>query len=107
MATDHATKSVTNTFSTTVADTITLDQLWPYVEITNHDGTNNMFASMDGTATPTAALADADNQTVIRPGTTRTLRALPVAGGTTIVVSVVGSGGKYTVEGVQEPVREG
>lgn len=102
MATDHALKSVTNTFSTTVADVVTLDQLWPYVEITNHDGTNSMFMSMDGTLAPTTAVADANDQEVIRPATSKLFRTRPIPGTNTIVMSIVGSGGKYTVAGQQQ-----
>lgn len=101
MATDHALKSVTNTLTGTTADRITLDQLWPAVEVTNHDAADEMWVSMDGSATPTA-VADADNMTFIPAGATKTIRATPAAPlFNTIVLSVVGDGGDYTVEGVQ------
>lgn len=102
MATDSAIRSVTNTFSTTVADTITLTQIWPAVEITNHDTTNPIYVSMDGTNAPTAAVAEADNRTMIPAGSSKVLKAIPrrdINPGT-VVLSLVGSGGKYTVEGV-------
>lgn len=100
MATDHALKSVTNTLTGTTADRITLDQLWPAIEITNQDTTNYAYIVMDGSATPTA-VAEADNATAIPPGVTKVMRAIPSATlFTTIVLSIVGSGGKYTIEGV-------
>lgn len=101
MATDSALKSMTNTLSTTVADRLTFTQLWPAVEVYNHDSVNNLFAVCDGSATPTA-VADANDATVIPPLQSKVIRVSPAASAfTTVVISVVGSGGKYTVEGVQ------
>lgn len=96
MATDSAIRSVTNTLTATTADTITLNQRWPAVEITNHDGTTALYIRMDGTA----AVAEADNTTVIPAGMTKVIAAEPAEGTNTIVVSVVGDGNKYTIEGV-------
>lgn len=101
MATDGDPKSVTNTLSGTTADRITIEQLWPAVEVTNHDASDLLYVDMDGTATPTAVAAE-DGATVVLPGATKTLRAIPAAPSfNTIVLSVVGDGGAYTVEGVQ------
>lgn len=101
MATDSAAKSMTNTFTGTTADRLTFTQLWPAVEVFNHDGSNNMFVVCDGSATPTA-VADANDATVIPPLTSKVIRVSPAASAfTTVVISVVGSGGKYTAEGVQ------
>lgn len=101
MATDSALKSVTNTLSTTVADRITLTQLWPAVEVTNHDVADFCYVLCDGTATPTA-VAQANNTTVVPPGTTKLIRVSPAAPDyTTIVLSIVGDGGIYSVEGAQ------
>lgn len=96
MATDSAIKSVSNTFTATTADTITLTQAWPAVEITNADGVNDMWARMDGTT----AVALADNNIKIPAGTTKIIGVSMNSAGQH-VVSVVGSGGAYTVEGVR------
>lgn len=103
MATDSAIKSVTNTFSTTVADTITLTQTYPAIEVTNFDAVNYVYVSMDGTSAPTTAVAEANNLTAIPPLTSKVIRSIPRqdVNPNTIVLSIVGSGGKYTVEGVQ------
>lgn len=103
MATDSAIKSVTNTFSGTTADTITLLQSYPAVEITNYDTINSIYVSMDGTSAPTVAVAEANNTTVVPPSTAKLIRSIPRrdVDPNTIVLSLVGSGGKYAVEGVQ------
>lgn len=96
MATDSAIRSVTNTLTTTVADTVTLTQPWPAIEVTNYDTTNTLWVRQDGTT----AVASADNNTPIAAGTSKILSASITSSGTH-VVSVVGSGGSYTIEGVQ------
>lgn len=96
MATDSAVRSVTNTLTTTVADTITLTQLWPAIEVTNRDDTNVLWVRQDGVT----AVANADNATPIAVSSSKVLSSSPTAAGTH-VISVVGSGGAYTVEGVQ------
>lgn len=103
MAVDSAIKSVTNTFSTTVADTITLTQSYPAVEITNYDTVNYIYVSMDGTSAPTVPVAEADNLVAIPPLTSKVIRSIPRqdVNPNTVVLRLVGSGGKYTVEGVQ------
>lgn len=98
MATDSAVKAVTNTFSTTVADAITLTQGWPFVAITNHDASNPVYVRFDGT-TP---VAEADNNAIVRVSSTRVFPVSPNSSGQ-IVIGLVGSGGKYTVEGLNAP----
>lgn len=95
MATDSAVRSVTNTLSGTTADTVTLTQCWPAVSITNHDATDTIYFRMDGTA----AVAAADGTTVVLPASTVIAKSAITASGTT-VVSIVGDGGTYTIEGV-------
>lgn len=95
MATDSAVRSVTNTLSGTTADTITLLQAWPAIEVTNHDATDLLYVRMDGTA----AVAGADNTTIVLPASTKIIKSSINASGQT-VVSVVGDGGTYTIEGV-------
>lgn len=100
MATDSAAKSMTNTLSGTVADRLTFTQLWNAIEVTNQDSTNYAYVVCDGSATPTA-VAEANDATAIPPGVTKVIRAFPAASAfTTVVISIVGNGGKYTAEGV-------
>lgn len=103
MATDSAIKSVTNTLTGTTADTITLLQTYPAVEVTNFDSVNYVYVTMDGTSAPPAAVAEANNTTAIPPLSTKVIRSVPRydVNPNTIVLSVVGSGGKYTIDGVQ------
>ncbi len=96
MATDSAVRSVSNTLTTTVADTITLTQAWPAIEVTNSDSSNILWVRQDGTT----AVALADNNTPIAPSSSKILAGSVTSAGTH-VISVVGSGGAYTVEGVQ------
>lgn len=100
MATDSAVRSVTNTLSTTVADTVTLTQAWPAVEITNHDATNNIYFRQDGTT----AVGSADGCTVVLPGSKLVTKACinvsASTGASSTVISIVGSGNVYTIEGV-------
>lgn len=95
MATDSAVRSVTNALTTTVADTITLLQLWPAIEVTNHDDTEFLYIRQDGTT----AVGSADNTTPIAPGTSKILSSSPNSAGQH-VISIVGSGNTYTIEGV-------
>lgn len=95
MATDSAVRSVTNTLSGTTADTVTLTQAWPAIEVTNYDSTNSVGVRQDGTT----AVANADNVTMIPPATSKVISA-SVSGSGTVVVSIVGNGGSYTIEGV-------
>ena len=100
MASDSTgTKSVTNTLSTTVADSIRLQQAWDGVEIHNQDATNILYVRFDGT-TP---VAEANECESVPPSSVKTFMPMLV-GPTTVAgahaVGVVGSGGKYTVTGV-------
>lgn len=96
MATDSAVRSVTNTLTTTVADAITLLQPWPAIEVTNRDTANVLWVRQDGVT----AAANADNATPIAPSSSKILAASVNSSGQH-VISVVGDGGAYTVEGVQ------
>ena len=95
MATDSAARAVTNTLTTTVADTITLIQGWEAVAVTNHDTADTLYFRMDGTT----AVAQANDTTPVLPGST-VIRASSLNSSGQIVVSIVGDGGVYTVEGV-------
>ena len=95
MATDSASRAVTNTLTTTTADTVTLTQAWDSVAVTNHDTADTLFFRMDGTT----AVADANDCYAVLAGTTMVVPASINAAGQ-IVVSIVGDGGKYTVAGV-------
>lgn len=100
MATDSAVRSVTNTLTTTVADTVTLLQAWPAVEVTNHDASDLLYIRQDGTT----AVAGADGTTVILPASSKvvksTINVNTSTGASTTVISIVGDGGVYTIEGV-------
>lgn len=95
MATDSASRSVTNTLTTTVADTVTITQGWQNLDVFNYDATNYLYVRQDGQT----AVAEADNTSPVRPSSMRTIPASVNSAGQ-IVVSIVGSGGKYTIEGV-------
>lgn len=95
MATDSAARSVTNTLSGSTADTITLTQAWDALDVTNYDSTNYLYLRQDGTT----AVAEANDTTAIPPGTSKVIDAT-VTGSGTVVISIVGNGGKYTIEGV-------
>ena len=96
MATDSGVRSVSNTLTTTVADTITLTQGWPAIEVTNSDTANILWVCQDGIA----AVALADNATPVAPSSSKIISSSPNSSGGH-VISVVGNGGAYTIEGVQ------
>lgn len=96
MATDSAIRSVSNTLTTTAADTVTLTQPWPSIEITNVDTASRLWVRQDGVT----AVALADNATPIEPSTSKILSASLNSAGQH-VISIVGSGNAYTIEGVQ------
>lgn len=100
MATDATgTKSVTNTLSGTTADTITLQGIWDGVEIHNHDASNILWVTFDGT-TPQA---DANECESVPPSSVKTFMPMLVGPTASLghhTIKVVGSGGKYTVTGV-------
>jgi hypothetical protein len=89
----HA-RSVTETLTGTTADTVTLSQLWPSIQVTNH-GSTAIYLRMDGTT----AVAGADGAVVVLPNSTRTIRATPTVGTSTAIISLVGDGNQYTIEG--------
>jgi hypothetical protein len=95
MATDSAVRSVTNTLTTTLADTVTITQAWPSVDITNHSSSAILYFRVDGST----AVAAADNNGVILSGQSKVV-ALPINSSGQGVVSVIGSGNIYTIEGV-------
>lgn len=95
MATDSAARSVTNALTGTTADTVTLNQPWEAIAVTNHDATDVLYFRQDGTT----AVAAANDTTPVLPGMT-VIRASSVTDSRTCVISVVGDGGTYTVEGV-------
>lgn len=98
MASDSVVRSCTNTLSTTVADAITLTQPWPAIDVTNHDSTNNLYVRQDGIT----AVGSADGTSVLEPGQSKVLAPMLYCTGATVphLISVVGSGNVYTVEGV-------
>lgn len=95
MATDGDPRSVTNTLSGTTADTVTLEQAWPAIEVTNHHATELIYLRQDGTT----AAAGADGATVVLPASTKVVKSTINSAGQS-VVSIVGNGNVYTIEGV-------
>jgi ATP-dependent protease HslVU (ClpYQ) peptidase subunit len=102
MATDSATRSVTNTLTTTTADTVTLTQGWELIAVTNLDATDVLYFRMDGTT----AVAEADNTYAVLAARTVVVPGTPNSSGQH-VISVVGDGGKYQVAGMNSPVTIG
>lgn len=100
MATDDDVRSVTNTLSGTTADTVTLLQAWPAIEVTNHHATELIYFRQDGTT----AVAAADGATVVLPASTKVVKSVvnrnESTGASTSVLSIVGNGNVYTIEGV-------
>lgn len=98
MATAYSVKRAKHaTLSTTTVDTVTLNENCSEVLVINYDGTNKVFFTLDGT-TP-AALAD-DSYVVPITNSTKVRAPLRVSNASPIVVSVVGSGGAYSVVGL-------
>lgn len=97
MATAYSVKRAKHaTLSTTTVDTVTLNENCSEVLVINYDGTNKVFFTLDGT-TP-AALAD-DSYVVPITNSTK-VRAPLRSNASPLVVSVVGSGGAYSVVGL-------
>lgn len=92
MATYSATRAKNATLSTTTVDTITLNQKWEAVEITNADASNALYVRVDGTA----ATAAGDDCTMILPASSK---VIALGGSTT--VSIIGNGNVYSCEGVK------
>lgn len=98
MAVDSNLRSVTNTLTGAGADAITLLQLWPAIEVTNHDAATALFIRQDGVV----AVAEADGASIVPPASSKVFKATPsAANANQILVSIVGNGNKYTIEGVQ------
>lgn len=95
MATDSVVRSCTNTLSGSTADTVTLTQAWQAIEVTNQHASEWIYLRQDGTT----AVAEADNTTPVAPATSKTMTTI-VTSSNTVVVSIVGNGNKYTIEGV-------
>lgn len=96
MATDSHAKSVHNTLTGTTADKVTITG-FDRVQIINHDATDLLYVSYDGTDSPTTAVAAANGTDVVRPGGYIEIDANGTGGG---AVSIVGDGGAYSVVGV-------
>lgn len=92
MASYTPTRAKNATLSSTTADTITFSQKWPAFEITNADATNPLYVRVDGSA----ATAAGDDCTMILPASSKV-----IAAGENNVVSVIGNGNLYSVEGVK------
>lgn len=101
MASYSAVKSVNKTFTSTTADQVTLTQAWPGIEITNEDTTNDLFLRWDTGADGVVitAVALADNTTRVPAGESKVIAASVNSAGQH-VLSLVGDGGAYSVEGV-------
>lgn len=99
MATDSVSRSVTNTLSSTTADTVTITAQAAgqcVLVVVNHDDTNTIwFTWSEVGVAPAVAVAEADNTFPVLPGSSTSVR-LPRSTLST-VVSVVGNGDKYTV----------
>lgn len=92
MATYSVTRAKNATLSSTTVDTITLNQKWEAVEITNADASNALYVRVDGTA----ATAAGDDCTMILPASSK---VIALGGSTT--VSIIGNGNVYSCEGVK------
>lgn len=97
MAAYNALKAIHKTLTGTTVDVVTLNQLWPAIEVENEDMVNDVFITQD----QTDPVADANNTTRIPPGATKVIKSYPVVGTVTHEVRVLGNGGAYHVEGVQ------
>lgn len=97
MASHSVARSVTATLTTTTADTVTLTQAWPAISVTNHDGATTLYFRQDGTT----AVSEANGTTAVLPGNTVIAKSSPRSTASAQhVLSVVGNGNKFTVEGV-------
>lgn len=97
MATDSARTSVTNTLTSTTADTVTLTPDGPHAHglvVVNHDDANTIWFTWSWTGTPATAVAEADNTIPVLPGSSSSVRIPNTSN--SVVVSVVGNGDKYT-----------
>ena len=97
MATASAASSVHNTLSGTTADLITITDPHDRVEILNRGLSDVFFTIAPEGITPTTAVADADNTTVVPPGMAIVVES-PGKRGCTI--SIVGNGDEYSIQKV-------
>jgi hypothetical protein len=108
MATDSANVSVTNTLTTTTADTVTLKPGWMAnahtLTVVNWDASTPMFFTFSYTGeAPATAVTDANNTIPVMPSSSTAIR-LPKSVNT-CVVSIVGNGNKYTCAVLPGPER--
>lgn len=97
MATAYSVKRAKHaTLSTTTVDTVTLNENCSEVLVINFDGTNKVFFTLDGTA----PVALADDSYVVPITNSTKVRAPLRSNASPLVVSVVGSGGAYSVIGL-------
>lgn len=98
MASESTERSVTNTLTSTTADEITLTNPWPAIEVTNHDASTTLYVRMDGVT----AVSEANGAIAVLPSSSKVIRSgiRYINGGPQIIVSIVGNGNKYTIEGV-------
>jgi hypothetical protein len=80
------------TLTTTTADTVTLTGQGVSLAVTNHDATEKLWFRIDGST----AVALADENFIVLPGTTKVLGVTTTAA--SAIVSVVGNGNVYSVE---------
>lgn len=82
------------TLSGTTADSVTITNKYPYLEIINRDTETALYVSAVPDGTPTTAVSAADDTLYVPPSGSKVIRR--PAGG---AISVVGSANPYSVEG--------
>lgn len=97
MATDSASRCITRTLTTTLADTITLTQGYKRIAVTNHSTNTTLNLRTDGTA----AVADAKENFVVIGGSQARVFPVQVNSAGATVISIIGSATKYTIEGIE------
>lgn len=96
MASYSKAKSTTQTLAAATPDIVTLTQIWDGVEVTNVTGASRLAFTIDG-STPAV---DGDNVYHVdpAPASLKVPCSVFIAGQT--VVTVVGNGNKYSVQGL-------
>ncbi len=99
MAADTVSRAVTNTLSTTVADTITMTGVEEYIEIINHDATVTLYFTYQweevaAAGDVTTAVSGADEAYAVLPASSTVFPARS----NHCLLSVVGNGNIYTVQ---------
>lgn len=102
MASYSAQRSTTQTLSGTTEDVVTITQIWPALDVTNHSSTNKLYFRQDGQT----AVAAADNTTVVMPLQSKVVaaEAFDTSGDGKPDghrINIVGTGNAYTIEGCQ------